>query len=196
MFEHIISGGSSTGLPSLTYAFSFDLESGMPKPNVTCLDANTLQIRGRIEGSGGMLYEILASLRTTVINNAQKTSCTPFPGASGTPPNATLQVKPGTASEAWITWVGGTEYTMDAGNSASGYSFREADPHNALLSLISAPSVKKSTFSSLLAEHVADHKAALTDKFSLSLGHWQTPGLDVPTDVVKAAYRTDTGHIL
>ncbi|KAG5652319.1 hypothetical protein H0H81_005432 [Sphagnurus paluster] len=189
--QHITSSGSTAGLPSLTYAFSSDLESGMPKPNVTCLDANTLQIRGRIEGSGGMLYEILASVRTTAINNVQTTSCTPFPVAYGTPPNATLQVKPGTASEAWITWVGGTEYSMDAGNSASTYSFRGADPHNALLSLILAPSVKASTFSTLLAEHVADHKAALTDKFSLSLGH--TPRLDVPTDVVKAAYRTDTG---
>ncbi|KAF8066795.1 glycoside hydrolase family 95 protein [Lyophyllum atratum] len=192
--QHItstISTGAAAGLPSLSYTFSSALESGMPAPNITCMDPTTLRIRGTIESSGGMTYEFLGRLRATAINNAKTTKCIQFPVPSGAPPNATLQVIAGTAREAWISWVGGTEYSMDAGNAASGFSFRGADPHVALLNLISAPTTVSASFSQILAQHVADYKAALTDKFSLSLG--QTARLDAPTDVIKAAYEIDTG---
>ncbi|KAF5381765.1 hypothetical protein D9615_005480 [Tricholomella constricta] len=190
-FTSTISKGSAAGLPSLSYSFSSALEPGMPAPNITCLDSNTLRIRGTIESSGGMLYEILARLRTTPVGNANTTQCLQSPVPIEAPANATLQVTAGTAREAWISWVGGTEYSMDAGNAASDFSFRGPDPHAALLKLISSPSRAATTFSATLSQHVADYKAALTDKFSLSLG--QTPRLDVPTDVVKAAYKIDTG---
>ncbi|KAG5642258.1 hypothetical protein DXG03_003335 [Asterophora parasitica] len=189
--QHITTTLSTIGLPALSYTFSSHLEPGMPSPNITCLDSNTLRIRGRIESSGGMLYELLARLRTSAIGNAQTTQCIQFPVAYGFPPNATLQVKAGTAREAWLSWVGGTEYSMDAGDVASGFSFKGPDPHTALLNLISAPATGASSFQGILAQHVTDYKAALTDKFSLSLA--QTPRLDAPTDVIKAAYRIDTG---
>ncbi|KAG6864486.1 hypothetical protein C0991_009194, partial [Blastosporella zonata] len=193
--QHItttVARGIPPALPALTYSFSSALESGLPSPNITCLDSNTLRIRGTIEPSSGMVYEILARLQTIPVKtNTHTTQCIQIPVISGTPPNATLQVQAGTTREAWISWVGDTEYSMDAGNAASGFSFRGPDPHNALLSLISSPSVGAPSFSSLLAEHVADYKAALTEKFSLSLG--QTPRLDVPTDVIKAAYQIDQG---
>ncbi|KAG5725450.1 putative alpha-fucosidase A [Termitomyces sp. T112] len=179
-------------LPDLSYSFSSRQETGLPAPNITCLDSNTLQIRGTIEPSGGMIYEILARLQTVPVSDqSETTQCIQYPVASGFPANATLQVKAGTSREAWISWVGDTEYSMDGGNSEFGYSFRGSDPHNALLGLISSPTLDTSSFSSILSQHVADYKAALTDKFSLSLG--QTPRLDVPTDVIKAAYQIDVG---
>ncbi|GLB41068.1 putative glycosyl hydrolase family 65, N-terminal domain [Lyophyllum shimeji] len=194
--QHItstISTRPAAGLPSLSYSFSSALEQGLPAPNITCLDSNTLRIRGTIEASGGMLYEIITRLHTTPINNnpGPTTQCIQFPVPYGFPPNATLQVKAGTVREAWISWVGGTEYSMDAGNAASGFSFRGADPHTALLNLITPPASGSDAFPAILAQHVADYKAALTDKFSLSLG--QTPRLDAPTDVIKAAYKIDAG---
>ncbi|RDB26766.1 putative alpha-fucosidase A [Hypsizygus marmoreus] len=187
-----ISSSSSIVLPALSYTFSSALESGLPAPNVTCLDSNTLRIRGLIESSGGMLYELLARLHITAVNaTAPTTQCIQFPVPSGAPANATLQVIGGTTREAWVSWVGGTEYSLDSGDATHGFSFRGADPHAALLSLISAPSTGAAPFSAVLSQHVTDYEAALTDKFSLSLG--QTPRLDVPTDVIKAAYKIDVG---
>ncbi|KAG6816007.1 hypothetical protein H0H87_009499 [Tephrocybe sp. NHM501043] len=168
------------------------LESGLPAPNITCLDSNTLRIRGTIEASRGMVYEILARLKTTPVKaNTTTTQCIQLPVPSGAPFNATLQVKAGSSREAWISWVGDTDYSMDTGNAAAGFSFRGPDPHNSLLSLISSPAVGSSSFSSILSQHVADYKSALTEKFSLSLG--QKPRLDVPTDVIKSQYKIDTG---
>ncbi|KAG6828338.1 hypothetical protein H0H92_008352 [Tricholoma furcatifolium] len=185
--------GPTQTLPGLTYAFSADqnLESGLPIPSVTCLDSNTLRVRGVIE-SGGLIYEILARLRTTPVQgNNQTAQCIQQPVSSGSPPNATLQLPAGAATEAWISWVGDTEYSMDAGNAESGYSFRGSDPHNALVALISSPSVGSASWATILDQHVTDYKAALTEKFSLSLG--QTPRFDAPTDVIQAAYQVDIG---
>ncbi|KAG6886580.1 hypothetical protein C0995_006789, partial [Termitomyces sp. Mi166 len=167
-------------------------ETGLPAPNITCLDSNTLRVRGTIEPDGGMIYEILARLQTVPVSDqSETTQCIQYPVLSGFPANATLQVKAGTTREAWISWVGDTQYSMDGGSSDSSYSFRGPDPHDALLGLISSPTLETSSFSSILSQHVADYKTALTDKFSLSLG--QTARLDVPTDVIKAAYQIDVG---
>jgi alpha-L-fucosidase 2 len=140
-----------------------------------------------------MLYEILARVSVTLTgtSSANAVKCIQYPVPSGAPPNATIQVTGGATREAWISWVGGTEYSMDAGDAAHDFSFRGPDPHNALLRLLNAPSMGIVTYARILAQHVADYKAALTNKFSLSLG--QTPRLDVPTDVIKAAYKTDVG---
>ncbi|KAG6877340.1 hypothetical protein C0993_008477 [Termitomyces sp. T159_Od127] len=184
--------GPSRPLPHLLYSFSSSQEIGLPAPNITCLDSSTLQIRGTTEPNGGMIYEILARLQTIPVGDQlETTQCIQYPVPPGSPANATLEVKAGTSREAWISWVGDTDYSMDAGNSKSGYSFRGSDPHNALFGLISSSTLDTSSFSSLLSQHVADYKAALTDKFSLSLG--QTPRLDVPTDIIKAMYQIDVG---
>ena len=86
--------------------------------------------------------------------------------------------------------MGGTEYSLHSGDAAHDFSFRGPDPHDGLLALIN-PVTPTLTFSAILEEHLADYKATLTDKFSLSLG--QKPRLDLPTDVLKAAYQTDVG---
>jgi alpha-L-fucosidase 2 len=143
-----------------------------------------------------MLYEILARVHTTPIasrrasGSPSTTRCIQLPVAAGVPPNATIKVDSSSASDTWISWVGGTEYALEAGDAAHGFSFRGPDPHDALSALLS-PSTPMLTFSGILDQHVRDYKAALTDKFSLSLG--QKPKLDLPTDVLKAEYKTDIG---
>ncbi|GBE84301.1 glycoside hydrolase family 95 protein [Sparassis crispa] len=110
---------NSTGvdpLPPLTYTFSVTAESGLPIPNVTCFDNDTLQATGQVSDPG-MSYEILARVRTT---GNSTVSCSYIAG------NATLSVD--NAHEAWITWVGDTDYSMYAGNTASNFSFRGTDP--------------------------------------------------------------------
>jgi alpha-L-fucosidase 2 len=110
---------------------------------------------------------------------------------AGFPPNATIEVDSGSASDAWVSWVGGTEYALEAGDSAHQFSFRGPDPHDTLVALI-GPSTPMLTFSGILDQHVRDYKATLTDKFSLSLG--QKSELDLPTDVLKAKYKTGIGN--
>lgn len=163
----------------------------MPTPNITCQGSDSLRVRGLV-GSPGMLYELIFHLRATPISSGPPiVSCSQLPVPSGAPANASIQVTGGSASEAWVSWVGGTEYSMDAGDAAHNFSFRGPDPHNALQALITAPAVSTAPFSAILSQHVADYKAALTDKFSLSLG--QSPRLDIPTDAIRTAYKTDVG---
>jgi alpha-L-fucosidase 2 len=139
-----------------------------------------------------MLYELLARVHTTPVLSGRfpTTQCIQSSVAPGSPPNATIKVSSRSVSEAWISWVGGTEYSLEAGDAAHGFSFRGSDPHDALLALLNHPTPVL-TFSGILDQHVNDYKATLTDKFSLSLG--QKPRLDVSTDVVKAGYQTDVG---
>jgi alpha-L-fucosidase 2 len=167
------------------------MEGGLPAPNITCLDSSTLRIRGFVS-TPGMLYELLARVHTTPIvpGSSSATRCLPLPVAPGTPPNATIEVSSGSVSEARISWVGRTEYSLDAGDAAHDFSFRGSDPHDALMALLNVPTAVR-TFSEILDQHVKDYKATLTDKFSLSLG--QVPRLDVPTDLVKAKYQIDVG---
>jgi alpha-L-fucosidase 2 len=138
-----------------------------------------------------MLYELLARVYITpTVSGLSSIQCIQLPVASGAPLNATIRVSSGSASEAWISWVGGTEYSMNAGDAAHGFSFRGSDPHDALLALLNQPTPGLA-FSGILDQHVKDYMATLTDKFSLSLG--QKPKLDVSTDVLRAEYQTDVG---
>ncbi|KAH9950824.1 glycoside hydrolase family 95 protein [Amylocystis lapponica] len=172
-----INTSDSSVLPGLTYAF--DIEPDFPTPNITCLDNSTLRFNG-FASVPGMGYEILAHASTSP--NAT-TFCVP----SGA--NATLGVEG--ATEAWITWMGATEYDMSAGNSAHNFSFRGVDPDAALRSLLYSVATPSTSYESLLAEHTADY-AALMSRFSLDLG--QTPDLSTPTDALKTAYQTTVGN--
>ncbi|KAG5651905.1 hypothetical protein H0H81_006986 [Sphagnurus paluster] len=189
--QHLTSDSATSGLPLVSYAFSSALESGLLTPSVTCLDSATLRIRGQID-SPGMIYEILARARAIPISGSTPSTveCVQLPVTSGAPANATLQIAGGTSREAWISWVGGTEYSMDAGDAAHNFSFRGPDPHATLIALITSPGAS-ATYAEMLDEHVTDYKATLTDKFSLSLG--QIPNLALSTDQIKAAYKTDIG---
>ncbi|KDQ10794.1 glycoside hydrolase family 95 protein [Botryobasidium botryosum FD-172 SS1] len=172
---HRIASSSNATLPSTTFAFA-PSDSLLPTPNVTCLDSSTLQLRG-FASEPGMLYEILGKVQST----NGRVAC-----ASLDASNATISVTGGT--ETWITWVGSTEYSMDAGNANSNFSFRGADPHAALTLLLPLAS---SSYQNALAQHVADINATLYGRFSLSLG--QAPQLDIPTDQIRAVYQVDKG---
>lgn len=155
----------------------------MPAPTVSCFDNSTLQVTGLV-ADPGMAYELL--FRASTVGKGTHITCNPSSN------NATLSVTG--ATEAWITWVGDTEYDMSAGDAAHNFTFKQALPHNKLVSLLntvsplSAPT--PSTYSSLLSTHVSSYQALL-GPFSLSLG--QTPNFVNSTDELKAAYQTDVG---
>ena len=102
--------------------------------------------------------------------------------------NATLEIT-GSAKEAWLTWVGDTNYNLDAGTPASNFSYRGSDPHDNLVSLLARAASPNLAFTNILREHVNDYKAGLTAPFSINLG--QKAHLDVPTDVLMDRYQVD-----
>lgn len=133
-----------------------------------------------------MAYELL--FRASTVGQGSSISCMPS-GAN----NATLTVTG--ATEAWVTWVGDTEYNMDAGDTAHNFTFRQDLPHDKLVSFLdaaspSSPAPSSSTYASLLSQHTADYSATL-GPFELSLG--QKPDLTQSTDELKAAYQTNVG---
>ncbi|KAJ7054060.1 glycoside hydrolase family 95 protein [Mycena amicta] len=176
--QHV--SASSGSIPPVSIAFSSALEDGLPTPNVTCLDSSTLRVRGTA-GVPGMLYELLFRVRST----GGKIACTSLGSA-----NATVAVT-GRATEAWVSWVGETEFSQDAGDAAHGFSFRGADPHAAALNLINAAAVSTAPYNTIRTQHFADFDATF-NKFQLSLG--QTAQFSVPTDALIAAYQTDAGN--
>jgi len=106
--------------------------------------------------------------------------------------NATLLVPATKANkEVLVTWVGDTEYDMDAGDALHNYSFRGVDPVQKLLSTTVA-SGKIPDYNTLLRQHAADIKKTLWDSFSLDLG--QRTRADIPTDALMAAYAIDDGN--
>lgn len=128
-----------------------------------------------------MAFEILARVSTSGTN----ASVTCVPAATN---NATISVRGASAS--WITWVGDTDYDANAGDAAHNFSFKGADPHDALVAKIGPAAVTPSTYAKILAAHVADY-SQLMDRFHLDLG--QEPDFDTPTDRLRNAYQTDVG---
>jgi len=169
-------------LPALTYAYAVATETGLPAPNVTCLDDTTLNIRNYVS-IPGMLYEILVQAQAP----GGLVSCSEVPGSN--PPNATLTVTG--ASEAWISWFGGTNYNMSAGSAAANYSFQGPDPHNGLVALLSSANLRAISYAELLDEHIKDYTSIVTP-FSLDLG--QIPDLNTPTDQIVAEYQASIGN--
>ncbi|KAG9311360.1 glycoside hydrolase family 95 protein [Chiua virens] len=161
---------------------AFAAEIGLPIPNVTCLDDSTLMVRGYVSDPG-MLYEMLAQVEAP----GGAVACSAIPGSSL--PNATISVSG--SSEAWVTWVGDTNYDMTAGDAASSYSFEGPDPHDNLLSLLASANLRSSNYSSILSEHVSDYQSIM-GPFSLSLG--QIPDLNTPTDQIVKSYQTNVGN--
>jgi alpha-L-fucosidase 2 len=113
--------------------------------------------------------------------------CVQLPQPSGSSPNATIEIT-GASKEAWITWVGDTNFNQDAGNATSSYSFRGPDPHDSLLALLTDSSSTPS-FATILDEHVTDYQSVTTKPFALDLG--QAPDLDTPTDILMSKYQID-----
>lgn len=166
---------------ALSATFSFSSLDGLPAREITCLDSTTVQLRG-YAASPGMLYEILARIQQSGPVNS--TAGCAVDAKSG---EALLITKGST--EAWVSWVGGTEYSMETGNAASGYSFKGVDPHAGLVSLLASAS--KQRVGTALATHIADYRSALGG-FSLNLG--QKFDSTKTTAELWAAYKTDVGN--
>lgn len=77
----------------------------------------------------------------------------------------------GEVTESWISWVGDTNYNIDAGDAAHDFSFLGPDPHNKLVRWLNvASSIDYETLTTL---HANDYADTVTSRFSLDLG--QTP---------------------
>ncbi|KAG9100497.1 hypothetical protein FRC06_004096, partial [Ceratobasidium sp. 370] len=148
--------------------FSLTPLPDLPPPNTTCLDSTTLQVRG-YAASPGMLYEILA--RVQQLGPANSTAGCTSDAKTG---EALLFTRGST--EAWISWVGGTEYSMETGNAAT----------SGLVAKVATQSVETA-----LAVHIADYRSALGG-FSLNLG--QKRDIVKTTDLIFKEYKTDVGN--
>jgi alpha-L-fucosidase 2 len=138
-----------------------------------------------------MAYELL--FRVSAVGSQARVECAP-PTESSSEGNFTVTVTG--ATEAWITWVGDTEYDMSAGDAAHNFSFRQDLPHTKLLSLLDtasplSPPPSASAYSSLLSTHTAAF-SQLLGPFALSLGH--TPDFNHTTDELIDAYQTNVGN--
>ena len=138
---------TTTSVRYFNQTYVFGAVDGNQNPAVTCVDNSTL----RLIGSVGMAYELLAKVKTvggTVECSALSSS------------NASVLVS--NASSAWIIWVGGTNYNIDAGNAAYNFSFAAAEgqPYKSLSSLLLAAS--EMPYDSLLSGHQTDYVNVLT----------------------------------
>ncbi|CAE6471587.1 unnamed protein product [Rhizoctonia solani] len=78
---------------------------------------------------------------------------------------------------------------MEAGNAASGYTFKGADPHEELVGLLGKTSVENVARG--LATHMADYRSALGG-FSLNIG--QKLNTAKTTAQLRKEYKTDVGN--
>jgi alpha-L-fucosidase 2 len=157
----------------------------LPLAKVSCVDNATLRVQGNV-ALPGMAYELL--FRATAIGPDARIYCQQVGAA-----NATLVIE--AATESWVSWVGDTEYNMDAGNAAHGFSFSKpfAAIYPALDQLLSA--TDNQSFDNILSAHVASYQTNLGD-MSLLFGTNHTIDLSTlkTTDQLKAEYKTDIGN--
>ena len=142
---------------------------------MSCYDDNTLLYRGQAEANG-MTYEILARI----------VSDGPVTCSAATVGNATLTAS---GKRQTLVWTGETEYNIEAGTKAAGYSFKGPDPHAAALK--SLTTATKAGLARLLSSHLRDF-TALFDGFSLDIG--QKVDNERSTDELVAAYQTGEGN--
>ncbi|KAG8729889.1 hypothetical protein FRC11_007826 [Ceratobasidium sp. 423] len=161
-------------------AYSFSSLDGLPERNITCLDNTTAQLRGYV-GLPGMLYELLAKIQKSGPRGTAKCTIDPTTGQAQLVANGT--------TEAWVTWVGGTDYSMDAGDAAHAYSFKGPDPHDGLVSLLAEAASQ--SVDSALQTHITDYHNALGG-FSLNIGQ-EFDGTKTTAELV-VEYKADEGN--
>ncbi|KAF4609922.1 hypothetical protein D9613_010580 [Agrocybe pediades] len=189
--QHLETTSKNGALPKVTFAFSAELEPGLPSPNITCLSSNSMLVNGFIsESPPGMEYALIFNAFAS--SSKASVNCIQIPVASGSPPNATLQItSPPNESnnEAWVVWTGDTEFDQDAGDAAHNFTFRGENP---VTKLKQQPVQGASNYNNLLKQHVSDINDVMNAPFSLDIG--QKPNLDLPTDVLKNNYSIDGGQ--
>ena len=173
-----------SGTAGFSQAYTLSSEPGFPPANVTCVNNDTLRLNG-IVSDPGMIYEILANV---VASPGSSVSCISLANLNGTGfDNATVTVE--NATSAYVAWVGGTNYNIDAGDADHDFSFSGPDPHEAISAIL--PTVTSMSYDDLFSEHLQIFSATLYSGFSLDLG--QQPNLDTPTDSLRAAYTINEG---
>ena len=133
-----------------------------------------------------MLYEIIGRAQATPSNGKVSIQCKPAPSITDGLNNATVTVSG--AAVTWFSWVGGTNYDLEAGDAAHNFSFQGSDPHTTLLTELQGTS--QPNYQSLLSSHTSDY-ASVISPFKLNIG--QIPNFSVPTDQLRNAYETDEG---
>ncbi|KAH8109494.1 glycoside hydrolase family 95 protein [Phellopilus nigrolimitatus] len=151
--EACVQNTSTTSSSGFTQTYTFSTVDGLPTPNITCADNATLRLTGLV-ATPGMAYEILAEVKTS----GGTVLCQDFTNPDNSA-NATITAA--NTTSAYILWVGGTNYDIDAGDAAHNFSFQGSDPHATLTALLAAASSK--SYADLLSEHQADYSAILHD---------------------------------
>jgi alpha-L-fucosidase 2 len=159
-------------------------------PNVTCLDnvPGAIQVRNTAPGATGMLYEILINVEA--YPSSAVVTCVP----QSSSPNANATITISGATDAWITWVGDTDFLQTAAN----FTFQGPDPHLDLVSILtdvsgSGQSSPVEHHAQLMEQYLQDYHALVTP-LQLSLGPTLERDEIQPVDVAKAAYLTDIGN--
>ncbi|KAG8920063.1 hypothetical protein FRC01_000946 [Tulasnella sp. 417] len=165
-----------------TLSYHFHPLKLLRNTSAVCVDSSTIKYRGQSEDSG-MLFEILAKVQTVPRNMVQCQMNT-IDGRK----TAVLTVKH--ATESWITWVGDTNYNIDAGGPEHDYSFKGPDPHTSLARIL--PMVASLSYDELRQIHLRDYEEGFSSKFSLDIG--AIPNFSKSTKEQVQAYTRDEGN--
>ncbi|KAG9044139.1 hypothetical protein FS837_008733 [Tulasnella sp. UAMH 9824] len=167
-----------------TLSYSFVALQALKDTSATCVDSSTIKYRGRSEDSGsGMSFEFLAKVKTVPRNMVQ---CQMI--LSEGKKTAVLTVQH--ATESWITWVGDTNYNIDAGGPEHDFSFKGPDPHASLARVL--PMVASLSYDELRQIHLHDYYEGFSSKFSLDLG--TIPNFSKSTKDQVADYTREKGN--
>ena len=138
-----------------------------------------------------MTYEI--GLRVFFASTDSNVACTI--GSHGR--SATIIVI--NSTDSWVAWTGGTNYDINAGDAAHGFSFQGPDPDIYVQRIIRSvtPSgnltAGDSKYSALYEEHLLDFKDVMAiGSFSLNLG--QKPDLTKTTASLMTKYRSTSSN--
>lgn len=94
------------------------------------------------------------------------------------------------ATESWITWVGDTNYNIDAGGPEHDFCFQGPDPHASLARIL--PMVTSLSYDELRQIHLHDYYEGFSSKFSLDLG--TIPNFSKSTKDQVADYTREKGN--
>ena len=139
-----------------------------------------------------MTYEI--GLRAFFVSSVSSVTCTI--GSDGQ--SAAITVI--NSTDSWVAWAGGTNYDIDAGDAAHGFSFRGPDPDiyvQEIMRAVAPPGSQTSSnskYTALFEEHLLDFKEIMAiGSFNLDLG--QKPDLTKTTASLMEAYRSTSPDV-
>ncbi|KAG8889106.1 hypothetical protein FRB98_005721 [Tulasnella sp. 332] len=172
-----------------SHSYSFLPLHDLYNPIATCHDATTLKYRGQ-SLDRGMVYEFLAQVhaKPATAYITCRTSVVAASGGKGATTTSVIEVIG--ALETWITWVGDTNYNINAGDAAHDFSFLGPDPHVSLVQRLSRTTPL--SYDQLRQIHLSDFKANLTEKFGLSIG--ASPDFTRSTDEQVRGYTKREGN--